>query len=79
VHDFQLVMDSLASYLWPKDERHIEEWMYSGVSLGGEFATGHGTDIRPLDLAHAAGRYVACAPPSPLFGLAWLSPLTARR
>ncbi|KLT41821.1 hypothetical protein CC85DRAFT_246861 [Cutaneotrichosporon oleaginosum] len=34
VHDFELVMDSLASYLWPKDERRIEEWMYSGVSLG---------------------------------------------
>ncbi|BEJ16152.1 hypothetical protein CspHIS471_0507570 [Cutaneotrichosporon sp. HIS471] len=35
VQDFQLVMDSLASYLWPRDERHIEEWMYTGVSLGG--------------------------------------------
>lgn len=35
IHDFQLVMDSLASYLWPRDERRIDEWMYSGVSLGG--------------------------------------------
>ncbi|BEI93114.1 uncharacterized protein CcaverHIS019_0507420 [Cutaneotrichosporon cavernicola] len=35
VQDFELVMDSLASYLWPRDERRIEEWMYTGVSLGG--------------------------------------------
>lgn len=35
VQDYTLVMDFLASYLWPTDERRITRWMASGVSMGG--------------------------------------------
>ncbi|BEJ13460.1 hypothetical protein CspHIS471_0306340 [Cutaneotrichosporon sp. HIS471] len=38
VHDYQLVMDFLGSYLFPLDERVITRWMASGVSMGGHLA-----------------------------------------
>lgn len=35
VQDHQLIMDNLASYIFPAGERRIAEWMSCGVSLGG--------------------------------------------
>ncbi|EJT50316.1 hypothetical protein A1Q1_00421 [Trichosporon asahii var. asahii CBS 2479] len=35
VQDYTMVMDFLPSYLWPTDERTVDRWMVSGVSMGG--------------------------------------------
>ena len=35
--DLTLIVDFLAAYLFPSGERHIEEFMASGMSLGGQW------------------------------------------
>lgn len=33
--DVSFLIDFLPAYLFPFDERHVEAWMLSGISLGG--------------------------------------------
>jgi len=35
--DLTLIIDFLAAYLFPNGERQIQEFIASGMSLGGEF------------------------------------------
>ena len=35
-HDFSLIIDFLAAYLFPNGEKIIDEFMATGISLGGE-------------------------------------------
>lgn len=51
--DVTLIMDFLGSYLFPHGERTIDEWVATGISLGGNLTwrllqLGESTDVRRL-------------------------------
>jgi hypothetical protein len=47
-HDVSFIIDFLGSYLFPEGNKRIDEWIATGISLGGTYRLPHPSPALPI-------------------------------